>query len=461
MDVKKITPELLETFSKEQLIDCVLKLVAQVETLTKRVEELEGKNSPPKNSKNSSIPPSTDLKRKHNRSDRKNQYGPPKNHKGVSRKISTNPDEIVEIPITKCPRTGQPFKSNSKSYKRHQIIEIEPVRVMVIELRRQITTGPDGKTVVAPHPEGIPRYKRYGPNLKLHIAYMRFEQNVSWSRIWNYFKELVGLTLGIGTLRSIFRELKEDLEADYDALKKDIQEGTVVGCDETGFHVNGKKWWIHAAQTKDTTLYVASPSRGHAVLQEVLGADFTGRIVSDFWGGYSTKFYPKATFQKCVGGHLLRDIIYAIDCEGDRGTYAKQLWNIIFEALILKKFFIFGTTEYTQERDELEKRLNELLEQDVEKCVSEVKRLWKRLIKYRDHLFPFLYEEHVPSDNNGSERVVREVVCCRKVSEAYKTEEGLKELVLVKSVLQTLKKRGKNIVSRILQAFSTPRLNPE
>ena len=59
----------LELLSREQLIDLVLAQAQTIATLTKRIEELERRlNEPPKNSRNSSVPPSRE--RKANRPDR-------------------------------------------------------------------------------------------------------------------------------------------------------------------------------------------------------------------------------------------------------------------------------------------------------------------------------------------------------------------------------------------------------
>jgi transposase len=464
MEIKRPSQAQLESMSKQELIKLVNQLFdvmeqmkaeyeKKINQLELRIEELESKIKPKKTSTNSSISPSTDLARQPKKNKKKGQYGPNKGHQGKSLKITKDPDIITFIPIEKCPRTGVAIHSESESFKRHQIIDIEPVKLLVIEIRRQITTGPDGKTIIAPHPEGLKRYKRYGPNLKSYVSYLRFELNVPWKKILSFLKDIVGQKIGTGTLQSIFQELRFDLEKDYQEIQGKLRESSLVGADETGIHVNGDKWWIHAYRTEELTLFNASLSRGHKVGHEILGNDFEGTLLSDFWGAYNDKFYPLASFQKCVGSHLIRDLEYVQDCEKGKGDFGKKLKEVFLDAIYLKKFFIFGTPEFINERESIEFRLNELLNDEMAIPSKEGKRIWKRLRKYREHLLLFLYFEKIPSDNNGSERDIREMVVCRKISGAYKTKKGIEALATIKSVISTMKKQGLNFYHRLEQAF--------
>jgi hypothetical protein len=47
-----------------------------------------------------------------------------------------------------------------------------------------------------------------------------------------------------------------------------------------------------------------------------------------------------------------------------------------------------------------------------------------RLIKYRPHIITFLYHLEVPPDNNGSERVIRNVKVKQKISGQFKSLKG-------------------------------------
>ncbi len=52
----------------------------------------------------------------------------------------------------------------------------------------------------------------------------------------------------------------------------------------------------------------------------------------------------------------------------------------------------------------------------------------KRIIKYRDHVFTFLYHPDVPPDNNGSERAIRNVKVKKKYPDSSKYIMLLKTL---------------------------------
>jgi len=455
--LKQPTRSELEAMTKPQLIDLIELLFSKLNEMEKRIQELESKLNVKATSKNSSVSPSSDLSRKRKKGNESNTYGPPKNHKGISRKISEKPDVIMPIKLEKCPRTGDKIQSKSQSFKRHQILELEPAKVIVIEIQRQTTTGPDGKTVVAPNPVGVKKFSRIGPNLKAHISYLRFFLNTPWSGIWKYLKDLAGLKIGIGTLKNIFSELKHAVTDDYNKLKDEIASSPAVGCDETGIHVNGKNWWIHVVRNADTTVFSANKSRDHSVIQDILGKDFSGWLISDFWGGYSSKFYPDAKFQKCLA-HLLRDIERVIEIEkANSSRWAQQLQDLFMDAIILKKFFRPETEHYKNECLEKENRLESLLAE-----VSPTKSsatLKKRLKKYQHHLLNFLYNDDLPFDNNGSERDIRMIVTCRKISGAYKTEDGIDTLAIVKSLLATYSKRGKEFIQKLREAFGVLQLD--
>lgn len=408
------------------------------------IKKISSSIQPKKNSRNSSLSPYSDLTRSHKKSSVHKTYGPPQGHKGTSRRTCINPDYIIDIPIATCPKTGKKHISNSNSFQKHQILEIEPLKLIVIELRKQTTTI-NGKTVTAPNPEGISDHQRIGPNLKSHIAYMRFALNIPWAKIKTWLKEICGDTVSSGVLQSIFSQMHDVCQTEYEEIKKNIQNSNIVGADETGIHMNGKKWWMHVFRTETDTLFIADKSRSHKIAADLLNTVFTGVLLSDFWGGYNEKFYSqKISFAKCMS-HVLRMIEYAYECEKNKKNDALILKNIVLDAVYLKKFFIFESSDYCKERISIEKRLNMFLNKNDNLLSYQSKKLKQLFIKCRSHVFKSLYINELSPDNNGSERDIREIVISKKISKAFRSEFGLVTLAMVKSINSSMRKKNKNI----------------
>ena len=82
-----------------------------------------------------------------------------------------------------------------------------------------------------------------------------------------------------------------------------MRQQAILHIDETTWPVDGKRHGLWIFINDGVTLYVLSRSRGSKVPKALLGPDFSGPIVSDFFRAYSPLEVQKA---KCWA-HLLRD----------------------------------------------------------------------------------------------------------------------------------------------------------
>ena len=73
----------------------------------------------------------------------------------------------------------------------------------------------------------------------------------------------------------------------------------------------------------------------------------------------------------------------------------------------------------------------------------ELKRLSKRLIKYRDELYVFI-KTGVDATNNAAEREVRPAVLMRKMSYGNRSDQGAENQAILMSMIRTATKRGLN-----------------
>ena len=73
----------------------------------------------------------------------------------------------------------------------------------------------------------------------------------------------------------------------------------------------------------------------------------------------------------------------------------------------------------------------------------------KRIVKYRDHVFTFLYHPNVPPDNNGSERAIRNVKVKQKISGQFKILNAAENFAILRSIIDTAIKNNQNVVEAL------------
>ena len=451
MEIENLTRKDLKTLTKSQLIELILSLTDNSDN-----NKNENIKEPTKTSKNSSIPSSKDLTRVKSKKEEnisKNKLGAKKGHKGYGREISKTPDKTVFSLIEKNPRTGAKIRSNSKSYSTHQIIELKnAVEFEIIEIKRQITTGEDKKTLTAPNPPGVKNNSLIGPKFEAFIVSLRYRYCMPLNKIKEFIKIFGGKNISSGIFSRIFRDVKKALKVDYDKIKKHVRESEIVGADETGEHLNGYKGWGWVFRTENAAFYVITNSRSSKVPNAILGKNYKGILISDFWGAYNWNKFKASGYQKCLE-HLDRDFEFAKEIEKQKGiNKIGKIQEIFYEAIKLKKEMDFDSQEFQEKVKIIEVRLDkELEEKDFQTLPGN--RLRKRLIKYREHLFTFLYYKDVPFHNNGSETDIRKFVGLRKVCGSFRSCLGRGPLwqSVIMSIVETARKNNINFFDFIYQ----------
>ena len=76
------------------------------------------------------------------------------------------------------------------------------------------------------------------------------------------------------------------------------------------------------------------------------------------------------------------------------------------------------------------------------------------MVKLRHAIFPFLYHELVPPDNNGSERAVRPIKVKMKISGQFKSLQ--QEFAILRSVIDTAIKNGQPVFEAIQAIINLP-----
>lgn len=178
-----------------------------------------------------------------------------------------------------------------------------------------------------------------------------------------------------------------------------------MGTDETGVKINGKNNWYWTWQNNRLTFIAASQNRGYQTIQDNFGEKLNQAIlVHDCWKSH---FKIGAGHQPCLA-HLLRELNYFTERYKD--PWAAEFKKLLMKAIKAEKEMI--AENYRQPygpRSDIEKNLDDLLLHQIDEKHKDLVTFKKRMLKYRDYLLTFMYYPEVPSENNGSERSIRNV----------------------------------------------------
>jgi transposase len=188
----------LERLSNEELIELVLRL-----------------QRPPKTSRTSSKPPSTDRKQ---RRDQAKPGGAKPGHEGHSRAMSPDVDRLVDHQPDHCPccRTRLATDLPTETVSEHDTIELPAIKPWIERHRRLAVRCPTcGTRVVAPVPEAA-KGTPFGPRVHAMATYLKTFQALSYERLQSAFADLFGLTLSQGGLMNMLRRAQRTFAGERD-----------------------------------------------------------------------------------------------------------------------------------------------------------------------------------------------------------------------------------------------------
>ena len=145
--------------------------------------------------------------------------------------------------------------------------------------------------------------RRLGINLLSLIAALREEARLPWRTIQWYLDAVHGLRLSLGAIVDATQRVTGWAQGVMAGILERVRGSPVVHADETGWREDGHNGYVWTFSTP-TERYFLRRGRGKGVVDEVLGDEFAGVLVSDFYAAYHHYDGPK---QRCWA-HLLRDI---------------------------------------------------------------------------------------------------------------------------------------------------------
>ncbi len=362
----------------------------------------------------------------------------------MGRALHPNPDREIDRKLSTCPTCAAVFPEASQTPQQvYDRIELPPVRPDVTLLR--LFGGRCaccGERATADAPDGLEPGSPFGQSIAAMVVYLHYAHAIGMERLALLMEELFGLTISEGAISNILARAREPLLDATAAIEKVVLASPVVCSDETSVRVKGKNWWEWVFIGTLAVLHVIKPSRGKAVVTDLFGEIRPEVWVSDMLGsqrGHAVEW------QVCLA-HLIRDAKYAIE-DGDTAFSAPFRLLLLRAMAIGKRRDGLKDTTLKQYLYDLDRRLDRIM---AAVPIGEPgRKLHKRMLANRPHLFVFMTNRAVPYTNNISERHLRPSVIFRKVTNGFRCEWGAETYAAFRSVVSTAKANGASILDTV------------
>src|SRR5487761_2095083 len=275
-------------------------------TAVQRISELEAKKTPPPSFVKANTPAVTKRERKR-RTAEANQA-----------RRREEPSVVVRQALPTCPDCGGRLGGGHVGRRRPGGGLPPPAAVVVTEYQLErgwcsaCGTWREARLEVAGQTLGK---GRLGVGIAALVAHLRLSLRLPIRRIQAYLADLHGLRMSVGEVVDLLRRVGERGIPTLTQIRDTARRRAVVHADETTWRESGQNGYAWLLATPEGERYVEyHHSRAGGVANALLGEDFRGVLVSDFYGGYNDT--PGGRHQRCWV-HLLRDARTLRDAHAD------------------------------------------------------------------------------------------------------------------------------------------------
>lgn len=345
-----------------------------------------------------------------------------------------------------CPDCGHKLSGGWEKTRR-QVIELpeEPVRV-TDHVMMACRCGHCGKTHVAKlGPEvGVLGQHRVGIRLMSTVATLSGEYRLPQAGIQQLLKSTYQAGFSVGEISEILHSVaKAGAGLVAEALEA-VRTAPYVHADETGWREDGLNGYLWSFSTPNERYFFRSPSRSGEVPKAILGEDFLGILLADFYYGYN---WFMGRVQRCWV-HFCRDLAALRDSDGQDAS-VKAWVNKVLDVYRRAKAAVTQVwqqpeAQRREARCRFQAELLALAKPYAHVVEAPQRVLAERIVNFEDQLFTFVQHPGTPSENNPAERAVRPAVIARKISGGTRSEKGSATKSALLTLFGTWKLRGQD-----------------
>ena len=378
--------------------------------------------------------------------------GAPLGHAPWSRPKPKRIDQVVAVPPPDaCPHCGGALEAQEELREHVQEdILLAPRTTNTCYVHRVGRCRRCDRDVLQPGPgELLGSY--IGPVAKATAIYLRYDLNVPDRKISRFFEDLFGLKFVPASAYGFERQAVRRGAPLYEDLRQKIRALPVAHADETTWRHDGQNYWTWYAGDDDLAFFHLDPHRTTEAAQSVWGERFKGIIVADALASY--KGVRPKDWQSCLA-HIktkakeLEQEVALLEgkaCDPKAHQFCQDIQAFVHTAC--QEHHQLARSPW---RAKAAKKKESMLRKQLRAACKSVltypkaESFRKRLLgPEQKHLFTCFRHPNVPPTNNQAERSLRPLVVMRKVVQCTRSEKGLENHSVLRSLFETARRQGK------------------
>lgn len=392
-----------------------------------------------------SVPPCPSIQRK--------KRGAPVGHPPWQRAKPKRIDQTISVAAPRaCPECHcSRLKPLSQTHEHLQEdIVLEP-RTVVVCYRHGLAYCPQcDRNVWLAGPGEMPG-AYIGPATKATAAYLRYQLNVPDRKISQFFSDFFGLRFVPASAYGFERQAVRRGLPLYEDLRQKIRALPVAHADETSWRNDGHPYWAWYAGNRDLAFFHLDAHRSGEAAQTVLGERFHGTLVADAYASYNG-VHPKDR-QSCLAHIKTKakeleqelSLLKATAADPDALQFCQNVQGWVRDACQAHHRLCHGRW-----RAKSAKRKGQVLRKQLRAlCVTPLRSARAEAFRKRlsgpeqKLLFTCFRRPEVPPTNNQAERSLRPLVIMRKVVQGTRSQKGLENHSVLRSLFETARRQGK------------------
>jgi len=390
--------------------------------------------------------------------------GAPVGHPPWQRARPKHIDRVVPVPSPKrCPHCqGTDLQPLAQVHEHVQEdIVLEPRTVATCYVHQQVYCPGCDRNVLQPGPgELLGSY--IGPAAKATEAYLRQELNVPYRKVSRFFADFFGLKFVPASAFGFERQAVRRGLPLYADLRDKVRSLAVAHADETSWRHDGQNFWVWYAGNDDLALFRLDAHRSTEAAQELLGERFDGVLVADAYASYNG-LHPKDR-QSCLA-HIkttAKELGQEVALLKGRATdpAARQFCQDI-QGFVRDACQAHGKLSKGPWRANTAKAKGRALRRQLKRiCRAPLRHprteTFRQRLRGKEQklLFTCFRRPNVPPTNNQAERSLRPLVILRRVIQGTRSDKGLENHGVLRSLFETARRQGKKPLRFFLDLFT-------